>query len=177
MIQKKKKDKIPRWKRKKIQEKKQTQKALQDSKERLFERVQSNERFSKMGTKKAEPDEKKMSDIIVEYAQPLLNWAKTSEQKKFAIELSIAIWNNSQLPEEKQENQLIKLQNLIKAETNAPESHSDGGGDVFKFMLERRKALFSEINRVIVDFEITETPKEIHLSVVYNSLKKNLPDK
>jgi hypothetical protein len=91
MTKRKKKSKIPRTLKKKIQERKRLKKAIFDSQEKLLQRVKDQSIDGGKEFLIAPPNMTKMSEIIIEYARPLLNVAKNDEEQKKA--LSIAICN------------------------------------------------------------------------------------
>lgn len=51
--------------------------------------------------------EKKMSEVLIEFAQPLLKVAKTPEQFRTAISLAGIAWNAALLPDEEIEKQIM----------------------------------------------------------------------
>lgn len=43
--------------------------------------------------------------------------------------------------------------------------------EIFNFLVVRKQSLYPEINRLVVDYELIETPKGIHLNVVSNIIR------
>jgi len=54
---------------------------------------------------------------------------------------------------------------------------SNEGHEVLNFLIQRKKVVFGDINRMVVDYEIIDTPKGVHLNVVSNILKNEIPSK
>ena len=86
----------------------------------------------------------KMSQVIEEFAEPLLEGARTDDQIRFALSTAIVAWNLGCLPEEEQleafrEGPMKKL---------GPE-----GVVILKELVRRKLEVFPDINRTIVDFE------------------------
>lgn len=48
---------------------------------------------------------------------------------------------------------------------------SENEKEVLNFLMKRKKTLFPEIKRVILDYEYVETPKGFHINVISNILK------
>jgi hypothetical protein len=42
------------------------------------------------------------------------------------------------------------------------------GHEVVNFLIQRKKLVFPDINRMVVDYDIIDTPKGVHLNVVSN---------
>ena len=85
MTKRKKKSKIPRRLKKKIQERKRLKKAIFDSQEKLLQRVKDQSIDGGKEFLIAPPSMTKMSEILIDYARPLLNAAKDDEEQKRAL--------------------------------------------------------------------------------------------
>lgn len=114
-------------------------------------------RLAALGSKREIPTpegEAKMSAVILEVVGPLLKqYAKTPERAKAVIMLAIAGWNKSLLPPDKQpvvEKDIID--HLVP---------DDGSGEAVGVAVEimdaaadRRKRLFPDLRKIIVDYEV-----------------------
>ncbi|MBF0345032.1 MAG: hypothetical protein HQL06_12485 [Nitrospirae bacterium] len=110
------------------------------------------------------PDEQdeKMSDLIMEYAEPMLEKGKNFEQKRRAMNLSIMFWNASFLSEDDQKDAMKK----ILAENRLNRDDRVTLFKVFIAMINRKFKEFSDINRVILKYKVTEAKNSgLHLSV------------
>jgi hypothetical protein len=181
MTKKRKKSAIPRSFRKKFQEHKRAKKAILESKERLLQRAM--ERSTKPNNEiiVTTPKKEKMSEIILKFAQPLLNGTTSAKEEKSAITTAIIGWNLSLLPKDLQSNYIKDITKSLNP-SNPSKSFSDDAHEVFNFLIVRKKSLFPKINRMVVDFELVDTPDGLHLNVVSNVIekdrqcKKDLPD-
>jgi hypothetical protein len=172
MTKRKKKSKIPRRLKKKIQERKRLKKVICNSQEKLLQRVKEQ---SIDGGKKfliAPPNMTKMSEIIIDYAKPLLSVAKNDDEQKKALSIAIAIWNLSLFPKEMQSEYIGKITEIMTA-SRKDSQLSENEKEVLNFLMERKKTFFPEIRRVILDYEYVGTPKGFHINVVSNILKND----
>ena len=114
-------------------------------------------RLEALGAKREIPTpegEARMSAVIMELAEPLIRQhGKTAQQAESIIMLTIAGWNKSMFPPEKQpliENDLmdafVPKDGSAKAVAVAME--------IMDMMAERRETLFPDIRKVIVDYEV-----------------------
>jgi hypothetical protein len=115
----------------------------------------------------------KMSQIIIDYARPLLDAAKNGEEQKKAITIAITIWNLSLFPSKTKSKYLTEIKKTMKA-TSAKGGDFSENDEVFNYMMERKRVLFNKINRVVFDYEFVETPKSFHLNVVSSVLKEGI---
>lgn len=111
-----------------------------------------------------------MSEIIINFARPLLDVANNGEEQKKTITIAVTIWNLSLLPEKTQSEYINEIKKIMSASgKNRDFSESDNG--VFNYLMKRKKLLFSDINRMVVDYDFVETTKGFHLNIVSNTLK------
>jgi len=172
MTKRKKKSKIPRRLKNKIQARKRLKKAIFDSQEKLLQRVKDQSIDGGKEFLIAPPNMTKMSDIIIDYARPLLNVAKNDEEQKKALSIAIAIWNLSLYPKEMQSEYIGKITEIMTA-SRKDSRISENEKEVLNFLMERKKTFYPEIKRVILDYEYVETPKGFHINVVSNILKND----
>ena len=172
MTKRKKKSKIPRRLKKKIQERKRLKKAIFDSQEKLLQRAMDRSIDGGKEFLIAPPNMTKMSEIIIDYARPLLNVAKNDEEQKKALSIAIAIWNLSLYPKEMQSECIGKITEIMTA-SRKDSRLSENEKEVLNFLMERKKTFFPEIKRVILDYEYVETPKGFHINVVSNILEND----
>lgn len=110
----------------------------------------------------------KLSEAVLEYAEPLTNAAGENEEK--AIRLSVTFWNASLLPKQKAleiiEPSLADMANgdqLLKTEFYT----------TFEMMYNRKQSLFSNDRRFIVDYSLEENDDGFFLQVASTPLKNN----
>jgi hypothetical protein len=86
----------------------------------------------------------KMSQVIEEFAEPLLQGARTDEQIRCALGTAIVAWNLSCLPEERQ---------LAVLQEGSGKQLGQEAVLILQELIRRRLELFPEIDRPILDFE------------------------
>jgi hypothetical protein len=110
----------------------------------------------------------KLSEVILEYAEPLINVADESELEERAIRMSITLWNASLLPKQK------------ALETMEPALDDMARGDqllknefhmMFEMMYNRKQSLFTSDKRFIVDCTLEENDEGFYLRVASTPLK------
>jgi len=106
----------------------------------------------------------KMSETIMDFAEPMLSNLNDNETKKKVINVAILVWNAFVLPK-KERNQTIKK--LIF--TLSP---SDNKRDlaisktIINALMQRRKKYFSYNKRVIIDYQFSGKGEDLRLDVV-----------
>jgi len=110
----------------------------------------------------------KLSEVILEYAEPLTNVADGSEVEERAIRMSITLWNASLLPKQKALeaieptlDNMAKGDQLLKSESYM----------MFEMMYKRKQSLFSNDKRFIVDYSLEENDEGFYLQVASTPLK------
>ncbi len=133
------------------------------------------ERLAALGAKREIPTpegEAKMSAVILKLAEPLLKQhGTTAERAKAVISLTIAGWNKSMFPADKQpsiENDLIDcfVPKDGSAEAMGVAVH------VMDLVAERREELFPNLRKIIVDF----APEIVGDSFTLNVTSATIPD-
>jgi hypothetical protein len=100
----------------------------------------------------------KMSKVIQDFAEPLLEQGSSGEEYRAAFGIAIIAWNLSLLPEAAREQ---KLTQSIRPELGPQ------GEAILVTMVQRKLALYPDIQRQILDFELTPMGgDEFHLDVM-----------
>lgn len=165
MPKKRKKSTVPRSYRKKFQEHKKVKRTIEESKKRLIKRSKKESAEPDDQIILESPKNEKMADIIFEFAQPLLKGASSIKDEKTAIGLAITGWNIALLPENLQADHIKEITQSLNASTGS-DYFSDDAPKIFNFLVARKKSLFPKINRLVLDFELLETPNGLHLNVL-----------
>jgi hypothetical protein len=105
----------------------------------------------------------KMSEVLLEYAQPLLENAETQAEMDKALAFAVFAWNTSLIPPAEQKKSILAL--FEKLSINDPGEQADFMA-MLAMMIIRKRQEFSDINRVIVNYRITDTGADFHVSVV-----------
>ena len=97
----------------------------------------------------------KMSDTLLEYAEPFL---ETIGYEK-AVELAMMVWNYAIA----QENPVIgkEIKEILK-----PVMPDAASKSIVNYMLERKRQMFPDNKRMILHYDLVETPEGFHLSVM-----------
>lgn len=96
----------------------------------------------------------KMSEMILDYALPLLEDAKSPDEFRFSLGIAIMIWNAFLLPEDQRKT--VKEEILsIMTPTADPHEHVMAL-NLYQRMYIRRKDAFGNAGQFVVDFEISE---------------------
>ena len=110
----------------------------------------------------------KLSEVILEYAEPLTNVAEGIEVEERAIRMSVTLWNASLLPKQKALevmepalDDMAKGDQLLKSEFHM----------MFELMYNRKQSLFSNDKRFIVDYSLEENDEGFYLQVASTPLK------
>jgi hypothetical protein len=82
------------------------------------------------------------------------------------------VWNISMLPEINQKKRIEEIKAVTFVGNQADWKEDD---EVFTYLLQRRKSFYSGINRIIMDYDIIETPQGFHLNVVSNIIRDRQP--
>jgi hypothetical protein len=131
----------------------------QESQKRLVKRAQKN-----MGdgyTLLQESLPTKMSAIILDLADFLLKAASTKQQEHSAISIACLAWNMSILDSMRGQE---SLDDFFK-DKDDPDFKTDVE-DIIGTMIAKKRHYYPDINRIIVDFELLQNKKNIHLTIM-----------
>jgi hypothetical protein len=103
----------------------------------------------------------KMSDILLDYAEPFLDVIDIDNNAEYEkiIMIAIAFWNCSIMEDSPKSRK--KIRKLLE-----PIMPDDESRSVVQYMLERKQKMYPNNKRMILNYELTETPGGgFHLSV------------
>lgn len=163
---KKNKSKIPRRLRKKFQKRKMSNRIIEESRKRLLEKAKNNPLAADIQIADDLPVKKKMSDVIITYASPLLAEAASREEQRTALHMAIWFWNYTLLSASAQPEEKAKIDKWILAGKRSRETLRLME-ETLPYMVERKKEIFPDNNQMITDCEIVDTPEGVGLSVAY----------
>lgn len=142
-------------------------KAYEDFKKRL-RRNQDNEDL--VFVEKPEKGMKKMSEVLIDFVEPLINDQKSYEKRNFLMKISVVAWNMSLLDEEKREEMMQDLLNLLFPDPLEP-NYAEGSQEIriiLQQLIDRKLKLFAEDNRFVTDYQLSKTKGGFHLSAAYS---------
>ena len=102
----------------------------------------------------------KMSEILLKYAEPFIEAIDTDKKPEYekAIQISIMLWNFAVMQEDPKSYKEVKK--MLKPLMPDAESKS-----IVKHMLDRKRLMYPNNKRLIMNYEITETQDGFNLSV------------
>lgn len=108
----------------------------------------------------------KMSEIILQFARPLLEVTTDDESYRHAISLAVYVWNLSFLPVDQHDQAVDRLIKRLQIPTfNAQLFKKD-----IEKLIQRRITDFPDINRMVASYEVTNTESGHNLAVASMSL-------
>ncbi len=107
----------------------------------------------------------KMSEIIIDYAEPLLEIATTDKGQEKAVILAITLWNLAILKENERQDMIDSLNPLLLQGDDPADLNQ-----IIDYFMERKQLLYPDVNRMILDYDCVHTTDRLHLNVVSNSL-------
>ena len=105
----------------------------------------------------------RMSDVLQEFAKPILLESITDSEIKDAIKFSIFIWNASLVPSPEKED---LIETFIK-QVSTPDN-TEAIRPYIDMLLKRKKDKFPNINRTIVDCQFSGSGKDLRFDVASN---------
>ncbi len=105
----------------------------------------------------------KMSEIILEFAEPLLDQCEGEKSERTATALAIMIWNLSLFPEKDQDREIEKMCSKLLGSNDAKDYAALV--DYATFLMERKKKYYSDNKRAIMDYQISGSGKNRRLDV------------
>jgi hypothetical protein len=108
---------------------------------------------------------RKMSDVIVELAQPLIDQAANPEQFRMAISLASLCWNLSLAPTDEQAAMINDaLPELVK-----PDESTDDVRQIMASLVARKEALFPNDRRLITNYRVSGGgPEDANIVIEYS---------
>ena len=111
---------------------------------------------------------RKLSEVVLEFAEPLTDAVEGAEGEEKAIKMSIILWNASLFPKQKaleiirpDIDDMAKGNQVLKSEFHS----------MFDMMYERKQNYFSSDNRFVVDYTLEENREGFYLQVASTQFK------
>lgn len=106
----------------------------------------------------------KMSEVLEAFVAPYLALADTEDATRKLLMLAVVAWNASFLTEEEQREMVDDITSKVMSEATLEDK--EDFSELVSTLVERKRARFSEYTRRIISFELTDTGRDYHLSVV-----------
>ncbi len=157
MSKRRKKDLVKRRLRRKLKNQPSPKTAPQ-----LLEGLANMERFPREMVFVEPKGEERMSEILLDFAEPLLGMCESFQDYRVAVDIAALAWNVAVLPRDEGRRLFDE----------AIKSLPDGDGKTRRFMMvgvqtlvERKRRLYGHIDRFIGDYYLADAPDGPHLSV------------
>lgn len=102
----------------------------------------------------------KMSEVLEDFVEPYRQFAETKDAYRKLLMLAITAWNVTLFAEKDRPSRLDEL--LVAL----PEDVREDGRQIIEELMARKQRFFSQHRRMIIDFEVTGTGQDWHLSVM-----------
>jgi len=107
---------------------------------------------------------RKMSDVLVEVAQPMIDKAQNQAQFQLAIGLAAACWNLSLMPADKRPASIEDtIRELVK-----PGQPIDDVREVVRLLIARKETLFPDDKRLITTYQVSGERGNADIVVEYS---------
>ena len=106
---------------------------------------------------------RKMSEVILDFAEPLLDALDDDELFENAISCAVACWNLSFLPEKKQKKLVLSMVNELDKSVLLTRHEFE---DCVRMLLERKRVLFADEKKIVVNYKIVEEEDHHRLLVM-----------
>jgi len=107
---------------------------------------------------------RKLSEVLLEFAQPLTATARTEEDFKTAVEVAILAWNLSFLPADERSAFLKKSIPSLSSGKDAPLFETER---CIQMLLARKQTLFPDDRRFVGEHVLSGGPHDATLLVAY----------
>ena len=105
---------------------------------------------------------RKMSEVILDFAEPLLDALDDDELFGNAIGCAVVCWNLSFLQEKKQQRHVRAIINEIDRSALLTRFEAE---DCVRMLLERKRILFADEKRIVISYNIVEEENHHRLLV------------
>lgn len=126
----------------------------------------SKKRKNTSNKKKTTTAENKLSEVIMEFVEPLSERINDIVVTKRIIEFGILIWNLSFLPLEEREEQKKSIMKSFSIKED--DQDDDGFNEIYDYLIFRKDTLFKNDKRFVVNYKIDDREDNSHLSVGYH---------
>lgn len=107
--------------------------------------------------------DRKLSEVLLEFAEPLTTTARTEEDFHKSIEIAILVWNLSFLTADERSTFLKESVTPLPDGEDLPFEIEQ----CFQMLLARKQALFSDDRRIVVQHQVSGGPHDGNLVVAY----------
>jgi hypothetical protein len=145
----------------------------QAARAKFLERIKSNELVAGRKIVEDPPDQVKMSEVLLDFAAPLLERFEPEIPVKNIITIAIFGWNLSLLPEEEHSSFLDEMAGKLSLDKKGVEEMKD----VMTWLVDRRRKHFAEHRRHVLDYRLSDLGDRRNLQVVSISVSSHRQSK
>jgi hypothetical protein len=116
------------------------------------------------------PYARKMSEVLLEFAEPLLEDSDDDESFRSKIALAALSWNLTFMPSNEQE---ATLNNMVKELGRLDAFVRCGIKESIRMFIDRKRTLFANDNRLIINYEIVKEKTGPRLLVMSSPVKND----
>jgi hypothetical protein len=109
------------------------------------------------------PDQEKMSEVLLDFARPLLELSDDDDHFDKVIALAAACWNAALLPQEKQEASIKGMIDIISSSGTRDDVQM--ARETVRVLLERKERYFPDNKKFIADYQISNSRSRRNLLV------------
>ena len=106
---------------------------------------------------------RKMSEVLLEFAEPLLNIIDDDRYFRLVIAMAALCWDISLHPQPEQQ---VHLNNLIEEMVRSTRLSREVCENCTRVLLERKRTLFADDRRIVLNYEIVENGGKERLLVM-----------
>jgi hypothetical protein len=107
---------------------------------------------------------RKVSEILMEFAQPWLDAARNDDQRKTVVGMAVLAWNLAAFPESE------------RWEGDFAEKLGSAGRAILNEMIARKLAWYPEETRSILDYQISGSQDQLRVEVAFSLLPQEIAE-
>lgn len=118
------------------------------------------------------PPVRKMSEVLLEFAEPLLDAFDDDSHFRDLTAIAVFCWNLTFLPPKEGE---AAINDIVKQMAGRDAFKGRGLREALRALIERKKALYADDNRLIVNYEIIQEESGPRLLVMSSPIEDGQP--
>ncbi len=118
-------------------------------------------KFNKFG-----PEQVKASNMLIDYARPLLDAVTDLRAKEEVMFVAAFVWNATLQPKNKGEQMLADIRRSLSGRKD-----NLGSTTTIKLLVDRKATLYPDEKKYIVDFEVVRTGTGIFITADFDDIK------
>ena len=142
--------------------KRHIQKKVSPTLQSLMDEVQAEEELKDHKILINPRGEVKMSDVIAELVRPCSENVTSLDEYKDLIALACIAWNTANLPKQKQKK---SIRDGLQTLPDLPEDLLQDTSALIMELIKRKKLLFPDNHRMIINFRVTETKEHFNIAI------------